>query len=55
MVVNPTPLVDLSEDLIQCAKSVYGIDTSITRSIPIAVIKGGKPVQLTVVSWPPGV
>jgi branched-chain amino acid transport system substrate-binding protein len=36
-------------------KSVYGIDTTITRAIPIAVIKGGKPVQLTVVTWPPGV
>ena len=36
-------------------KSVYGIDTSITRAIPIAVIKGGKPVQLTVVPWPQGV
>ena len=33
-------------------KSVYGIDTTITRAIPIAVIKGGKPVQLTVVNWP---
>jgi branched-chain amino acid transport system substrate-binding protein len=33
-------------------KSVYGIDTTITRKIPIAVIKGGKPVQLTVVPWP---
>jgi branched-chain amino acid transport system substrate-binding protein len=36
-------------------KSIYGIDTTITRSIPIAVIKGGKPVQLTVVAWPQGV
>ena len=36
-------------------KSVYGIDTTITRAIPMAVIKGGKPVQLTVVTWPPGV
>ena len=33
-------------------KSVYGIDTSITRAIPIAVIKGGKPTQLTTVAWP---
>jgi branched-chain amino acid transport system substrate-binding protein len=36
-------------------KSIYGIDTTITRAIPIAVIKGGKPEQLTVVAWPPGV
>ncbi len=36
-------------------KSVYGIDTTITRAIPMAVIKGGKPVQLAVVTWPPGV
>jgi branched-chain amino acid transport system substrate-binding protein len=36
-------------------KSVYGIETTITRAIPIAVIKGGKPVQLTVVNWPVGV
>jgi len=33
-------------------KSIYGIDTTITRQIPIAEIKGGKPVQLTVVPWP---
>ena len=25
------------------------------RDIPIAVIKGGKPMQLAVVTWPPGV
>jgi branched-chain amino acid transport system substrate-binding protein len=36
-------------------KSIYGIDTTITRAIPLAVIKGGKPTQLTVVTWPPGV
>jgi branched-chain amino acid transport system substrate-binding protein len=36
-------------------KSVYGIDTTITRAIPMAMIRGGKPVQLTVVAWPPGV
>ena len=33
-------------------KSVYGIDTSITRVIPIAMIKGGVPVQLAIVPWP---
>ncbi len=36
-------------------KSVYGIDTTITRKIPIAVIKGGKPVQLIIVPWPDNV
>jgi branched-chain amino acid transport system substrate-binding protein len=36
-------------------KSIYGIDTTITRAIPMAVIKGGKPTQLAVVTWPPGV
>jgi branched-chain amino acid transport system substrate-binding protein len=36
-------------------KSVYGIDTTITRQIPMAVIKGGKPVQLAVVPWPANV
>lgn len=33
-------------------KSVYGIDCSITREIPIAVIKNGKPAPLAVVPWP---
>ncbi len=36
-------------------KSVYGIDTTITRAIPMAEIKGGNPTQLAVVTWPPGV
>jgi branched-chain amino acid transport system substrate-binding protein len=36
-------------------KSVYGIDTTITRPIPMARIQGGKPVQLTMVPWPAGV
>jgi branched-chain amino acid transport system substrate-binding protein len=36
-------------------KSVYGIDTTITRKIPIAIIKGGKPVQLAIVPWPENV
>ncbi len=33
-------------------KSVYGIDCSITREIPIAVIKNGSPTPLAVVPWP---
>jgi len=33
-------------------KSVYGIDTTITRRIPMAQIKNGKPVQIAVVDWP---
>ncbi len=33
-------------------KSVYGIDTTITRVIPMAVVKGGKPVQLAIIPWP---
>jgi hypothetical protein len=33
-------------------KSVYGIETTITRVIPIAMIKGGVPVQLAIVPWP---
>jgi branched-chain amino acid transport system substrate-binding protein len=33
-------------------RSVYGIDSSITREIPIAVIKNGKPAPLAVVPWP---
>lgn len=33
-------------------KSVYGIATSITRAIPMAVVKGGKPVQLAIIPWP---
>ena len=33
-------------------KSVYGIDTTITRPFPSRVIKGGKPVQLATVPWP---
>ena len=36
-------------------KSVYGIDCSLTREIPMAVIKGGKPTPLDTVSWPAGV
>jgi hypothetical protein len=33
-------------------KSVYGIDTTITRKIPMAQIKNGKPSQVAVVDWP---
>jgi hypothetical protein len=33
-------------------KSVYGIDTTITRAIPMAQVKDGKPVQLAMVEWP---
>ncbi len=36
-------------------KSVYGLDCSLTRDIPMAVIKGGKPAPLEVVTWPVGV
>ena len=33
-------------------KSVYGIDSTITRRIPMAQIKDGKPVQIAVIDWP---
>jgi branched-chain amino acid transport system substrate-binding protein len=33
-------------------KSVYGTDSSITRDIPIAVIKDSVPVPLALVPWP---
>jgi len=33
-------------------KSVYGHDCSMVRQIPMAVIKGGKPVPLTMIPWP---
>jgi hypothetical protein len=33
-------------------KSVYGLESSITRDIPIAVIKDGVPVPLALVPWP---
>jgi branched-chain amino acid transport system substrate-binding protein len=36
-------------------KAVYGLDCSLTRDIPMAVIKGGKPTPLDVVTWPVGV
>ena len=33
-------------------KSVYGINTTITRAIPMAQVKNGVPVQLAMVAWP---
>lgn len=36
-------------------KSVYGIDSSLVRQIPMSQIKGGKPVYLATVDWPAGV
>ncbi len=36
-------------------KSVYGIDCSLTRQIPMSIIKGGKPTYLATVDWPAGV
>ncbi len=36
-------------------KSVYGIDCSLTREIPMAVIKDGVPAPLEVTAWPVGV
>jgi branched-chain amino acid transport system substrate-binding protein len=36
-------------------KGVYGLDCSLTRDIPMSVVKGGTPVALDVVTWPVGV
>jgi branched-chain amino acid transport system substrate-binding protein len=36
-------------------KSVYGLDCSLTRQIPMAIIKAGKPAFLAVIDWPEGV
>jgi branched-chain amino acid transport system substrate-binding protein len=36
-------------------KSVYGIDSTITRPIPMAQVKDGKPAQVAIVEWPTGV
>jgi branched-chain amino acid transport system substrate-binding protein len=36
-------------------KSVYGIDSSLTRQIPMATIKNGKPTNLAIIDWPDGV
>ena len=36
-------------------KSVYGLDSSLTRQIPMSVIKGGKPAYLATIDWPSGV
>jgi hypothetical protein len=36
-------------------KSVYGLDSSLTRQIPMSWIKGGKPTYLATIDWPAGV
>jgi branched-chain amino acid transport system substrate-binding protein len=36
-------------------KSVYGLNCSLTRDIPMAIIKDGKPAPLDVIPWPAGV
>ena len=36
-------------------KSVYGLDCTMTRQIPMAIIKGGKPAFLGIIEWPEGV
>ncbi|HEY0185258.1 MAG TPA: ABC transporter substrate-binding protein [Rhodopila sp.] len=36
-------------------KAVYGLDSSLTRQIPMAIIKGGKPANLATIDWPTGV
>jgi hypothetical protein len=33
-------------------KSIYGIDTTMTRVIPMAQIKDGVPAQLAIIPWP---
>lgn len=33
-------------------KSIYGIDTTMTRVIPMAQIKNGVPAQLAIIPWP---
>lgn len=35
--------------------SVYGLGSSLTRDIPMAVIKHGEPAPLDVITWPAGV
>jgi len=35
--------------------SVYGLNSSLTRDIPMAVIKHGEPASLDVITWPTGV
>lgn len=35
-------------------KSVYGIDSSMVRSIPMAIVKGGEAKYLTTIAWPAG-
>jgi hypothetical protein len=34
---------------------VYGLNSSLTRDIPMAVIKKGEPTPLEVITWPAGV
>ena len=36
-------------------KSVYGIDCSLTRQIPMSIVKNGKPAWLATIDWPAGV
>ena len=36
-------------------KSVYGLDSSLTRQIPMSIIKDGKPAYLATIDWPAGV
>jgi branched-chain amino acid transport system substrate-binding protein len=36
-------------------KSVYGADCSLTRQIPMSVVKNGKPAWLATIDWPAGV
>lgn len=36
-------------------KSVYGINCSLTRQIPMSIVKNGKPAWLATVDWPAGV
>jgi branched-chain amino acid transport system substrate-binding protein len=36
-------------------KSVYGLDCTLTRQIPMSIVKGGKPTYLATIDWPAGV
>ena len=35
-------------------KSVYGNDSSMTRDLPMGIVKGGQARHLTIISWPKG-
>lgn len=35
--------------------SVYGLNSSLTRDIPMAIIKHGQPTPLDIITWPAGV